>query len=314
MLTFFWSVKFLRRAYVAMRGQAPSLLVDVEIRVAAVLLLLLPVFTSRISHVALTQQWILIAALYCALFCRADVGSTRSVRRRGVPRRRGAPSVLRAPCRRDLGSVPLPTTSPQWRRGLVLGAVIAGGIIGISFVLGYLAVGTSTTNAGYGDYSADLAFLVNPQGTSKRMPDIPYAPETWEGIGFVGLGVLIVLVAAAAAMLCRRSTLRPSRTLVAVGVACIVLALFAAWPTIHFAGRTLVDLSDGPFSLEFIGNVFRTNGRFVWSLTWLVALGVCAVVVAARWPALLGLGVLAAATRRAARRWRAVQVPRSRQR
>ena len=57
-----------------------------------------------------------------------------------------------------------------------------------------------------------------------------------------------------------------------------------------------MDLSGGPFSLEFVGNVFRTNGRFVWSLTWLVALGVCAVVVAARWPALLGLGVLVAAT------------------
>ncbi len=84
--------------------------------------------------------------------------------------------------------------------------------------------------------------------------------------------------------------------LLAVGIACIVLALFAAWPTIHFAGHTLVDLSDGPLSLEFVGNIFRTNGRFVWSLTWLVALGVCAVVVAARWPALLGLGVLIAAT------------------
>ena len=69
-LTYYWSVKFLRRAYVALRGQAPSLLVDVEIRVAGVLLLLLPVFTSRISHVALTQQWILVAALYCAVFCR----------------------------------------------------------------------------------------------------------------------------------------------------------------------------------------------------------------------------------------------------
>ena len=182
-----------------------------------------------------------------------------------------------------------------WQRGVLLGGVIAAGTLGISVLLGYLSVGASFTNAGYGDFAADLAFLANAQGSSKLMPALPYAPVTWEGIGFLGTGVLLVLVAAVCAVLLRRFTPTLSMPVVTTGLACVTLALFAAWPTLHFAGRTVVDLTGSPLSLDFLGNIYRTNGRFVWSLTWLVALGAFAVVLAARWSLRVLLSLLVAA-------------------
>ena len=95
-----------------------------------------------------------------------------------------------------------------------------------------------------------------------------------------------------------------------VGLACVALALFAAWPTIHFAGRTLLDLRMDRSHWSLVGNVLRGTGRFVWSLTWLVALG-----VAPSSSPLAGLPARLSRARRRdcrpARRWPAVQVPRS---
>jgi hypothetical protein len=295
LLTFYWSVKFLRRAYVAWRGTRPSLLVEVEVRVAAALLLVLPVFTSRIAHTALTQQWILIAALYCAIFCAQP--STRNDRY-------VAAVCIGAAVLHPYYVLPVVVISApylvrrlrdRWQRGLVLGAGIGFGILAVSLFLGFLSFDASASNEGFGNYASDLAFLVNPHGTSDWLEAFAYAPDTWEGIGFLGVGVLGLAAVAIVAFATRRLRVRPSPPVVLTTLMCVALALFATWPTVHIAGHEVVDLAGTPVSLDFIGNILRTNGRFVWSLTWLVALGACAAVISARWTSVVGLTLVAAA-------------------
>jgi hypothetical protein len=166
----------------------------------------------------------------------------------------------------------------------------------VSLVLGYLSTDASAANEGFGTYAADLAFLVNPHGTSNVLPTFAFAPDTWEGIGFVGIGVLGLIAVAIVAIATRRLRARPSQQVVLTVAMCVVLGLFATWPTVHLAGRQVIDLAGTPLSLDFIGDVLRTNGRFVWSLAWLVALGAGAAVLSARWTPLLSLALVAAVT------------------
>lgn len=294
-LTFYWSVKFLRRAYRSLRRTTPWLLVEVGIHIAGALLLLLPVFTSRIVHTALTQQWILIAALYCALFrVQPSPRNDRYVFAVCVGAAVLQPYFI-LPALVVSAPYLLRRLWEQRQRGAGLMGAIAGGVVAVSFLLGYLTVGAESQIDGYGYYAADLTFLVNSQGTSKLLPATPYAPATWEGIGFLGSGVLIVVIASIVAVTGRAVHRRPRRHVVLTSLSCVALGLFACWPILHVAGYELVDLSGGPLSLDFVGDVMRGNGRFVWSLTWLVALGACAIVLSASWRPGLTVLVLSAA-------------------
>ena len=180
-LTFFWCVKFLRGGRTsAIRGQQPPLLVEVEIRIAAVMLLLLPVFTSRIAHTALTQQWILVAALYCAIFFAAP--STRHDLNvvAVVPRRGGAPPLLRSAGHRALGALPPPPLAAHWRRASRSepGSSLASWP---QPAVGFLAVGTNSTNEGFGAYSADLCVPRQRPRPLEWLPPLPFAPAPGRG-------------------------------------------------------------------------------------------------------------------------------------
>lgn len=282
-LTYYWSTKFLRQAYKALRHRQTPPAVEIAIRIAGCLLLALPFYTTRISHVALTQQWILIVALYIALFFAKG---SKTHDHYVVAVCLGA-AVLHPYFVPPVAVISAPYVvrriREQWRRGVALGAAIASGTLVIALMLGYLTIGTSTTNGGFGDYAADLLAVANAHETSRLIPGFDYAPPTWEGIGFVGIGVLLVVAAVVIAVLVTRWRPRPNRPLLAITACCLALALFATWPTVHAAGRTLADFSDTPLAFNFVGDIFRTNGRFVWSLSWLIALGACALVIAAPW-------------------------------
>ena len=260
--------------------QAPSLLVEIEIRVAAVR----PAAAAGLHEPDLARRAHPAVDPHRRAVLRAlpgaAIAAARPVRRRCVPRRRRAPSLLRATCRRR--SLLRTSFDGSSAAGAGPGARRRHrrGIVGISVLLGYLAVGASSTNAGYGDFAADLAFLVNAQGSSKLMPDLPYAPATWEGIGFRRNSVCSSCWSPRSSRFSsRRSTPTPfdasghDRAGVRDPGPVRRLADDSTSP-----GRTLVDLTGSPLSLDFVGNIYRTNGRFVWSLTWLVALGAFAVV------------------------------------
>ena len=280
-MVFWWSEKFLRALRDTLRGRRePRFWSELEIRIGAAVLVFLPFFVYRFGHVALMQQWVLVAALYIAVFR----GGVRPANTRCVV----AISLVATLVHPYFVPSVLLICAPyivrlfrrSWRNGVAALAAQLVGVVVISSALGYLGGGANASNGGYGVYSADLAFLVTSQDTSRMLRSFAFAPATFEGMGFVGLGVLALVVAAAVALL---SGVRFPRWLAlriaVVGAMTVGLALFAAFPVLHFGGHTIVDLRSTPFSLDFIGKVFRTNGRLVWSLSWLVALLAVGIVL-----------------------------------
>ena len=123
---------------------------------------------------------------------------------------------------------------------------------------------------------------MSTEGTSRSLQALRFAPaDTMEGLGFVGLGALVLLVAAVtAAVMGQRLDRLLRRRLVWLLVVTRALGLFATFPVIHLVGREVVDLNGTPFALTFLGDVLRANGRFVWALGYLVVLASAGFVLA----------------------------------
>src|SRR5262249_23934001 len=60
------------------------------------------------------------------------------------------------------------------------------------YSFGYFT-GADLTSPGFGDYSANLLTLVDSDGWSRLLPDLPGGPGQYEGFAFLGLAPILVL-------------------------------------------------------------------------------------------------------------------------
>jgi hypothetical protein len=100
---------------------------------------------------------------------------------------------------------------------------------------------------------------------------LPCCPGQYEGFGYLGAGVLVVVVAAAASL----PSLWAKRTwlLRRAGLVCVAAAAmtFFAWSSrITLGGRLLVDLEGFYRPLAGVVEPFRSSGRFIWMLDYLM--------------------------------------------
>ncbi|MEM7499342.1 MAG: DUF6311 domain-containing protein [Pseudomonadota bacterium] len=171
-------------------------------------------------------------------------------------------------------------------------------LLGIMLVSGHLSGGGSGAS-GFGRFSANLATFFMPAGRSAFFPADPVWPlGQYEGFAYLPVGALL-LIAAAAALLIRfrlPATLgegtvlgtRPGRWLLAL--AAVFLVIFAAGGSFYWFETQLLTISYPP-PLNWLGDVFRSSGRFIWLIGY--TLVIVAIAVAAlrlpRAPAALGI-------------------------
>ena len=133
-----------------------------------------------------------------------------------------------------------------------------------------------------GDYEANLLTFVNPLGYSKFLPDIELATHSqYEGFGYFGLGMLILSLIAAviAAFKLTRSRKRISEymeahmTQLLIIIAALCFFAFAALPHISLGKYTLLHISF-PKQIEAITGIFRSTGRFIWVVVYIIFAGV----------------------------------------
>jgi len=265
---------------------------------AGVLLLTMPFFTLRAVHVSLTGQWVIVAAI--ALHVCHHEPSPRATRwwlllvlASAAVHPYMVPVVA-------LLSLPYLVRLVQRRghSGLIVATVVALMALFISIVLGYLSVGVRTRGLGYGSYAATLDALVSPGRASRTLTRAGTTAVGLEGFAWLGLGLVgLVMVMAIVGHRSWWARLQPAiwrhGGLLAT---CVGLYLFATWPIVRIGALVLVDTAGSPFALGPIGELFRANGRFAWSLAWLIAIGTCAVIARHLRPshaiALLSLAVL----------------------
>ncbi|PBS12312.1 hypothetical protein CMZ82_10090 [Lysobacteraceae bacterium NML93-0792] len=158
-------------------------------------------------------------------------------------------------------------------------ALVIGLLALVCWQAGYFAVSGGTTAWGYGFYRMNLLSPIDPDAWSRILPDLPGGEGDGEGFGYLGLGMMLVMLAGLAGLVTRRpairSVLRRHRMLVLAAL----LMMVYAWSDQLGAGRYDLNLGYAGL-LGGIHETFRASGRFFWIAYYLLMLAGIAAVVA----------------------------------
>ncbi len=246
---------------------------------AAGFAVLTPAFLARLPlHMALAGHWTILAALY--LYARRD-----------PPRPWTWPLLLgvTAAIHAYLLAMVLALYAASWLQRLwrqrftglagwlePIGAGLV--VITVMWGVGFFYTG-SLGSDGFGYYRLNLVGFVISHGWSQLVPPLLHSSYDYEGLSFLGIGIFgaLALTILSGSIVDLRRLLR-SRWLPLL-LACLVCGVFALSNVVGLLNRQ-AEAIPLPHLLETIGNTFRSTGRFVWPMLYLVTLG--AVIVGAR--------------------------------
>lgn len=177
--------------------------------------------------------------------------------------------------------------------------LLAAGVFFMLWQVGAIPAGDVDRSAdGFGQFSSDLLALFNSQGYSKLLPALPHGPRQGEGFAYLGLGGLALLPFAVVslAVWVHKNGARRLVPLTPLVVVAILTAAYAWSSHVTVRGQEVLNLEWAFAPFGAITSAFRTCGRFIWPLHYVVSLG--AIVLVTRllrvaWPATIVLAVAA---------------------
>ena len=246
-----------------------------------------PFWNLQYNHPALMQAWIIVWALTGALrrcpslFSGGLEKSPKKWTGLGPICAAAAvqpyliPMVLLPALAPDLVAV---RSKPRWV-ALKCG-VACGLILLISVSLGYLSGGGQLGSPGFGNYAADLASVIDPNGQSRFVTDLPSTPDSIGGYGYLGLGGLFLLAGAGYCFLLERRrppvnggrNLHDRRPLHAVYVSVAMLTAYSIMPRVRILGHEVLHFEKITDQITSLTSIFRVNGRYIWVFIWLILL------------------------------------------
>jgi len=145
-------------------------------------------------------------------------------------------------------------------------------------VLGTIGGGVVPEAFGLGHYNADLATLIHPMDGSRLIPRLPSDSGAYEGLGFLGLGMLGLGLAVPGLILrARREAWRFVRRPWPLIVVSLFLALLAFSIRWRVFGKDWLNLESLTRSVRRLLDAFRSSGRFIWPLHYLLLATILAV-------------------------------------
>ncbi len=168
----------------------------------------------------------------------------------------------------------------QGSRHALLEIIAVFGVAALALALGgFFPLRSDMLSSGYGYFRLNLLSLVNPQGGideqdiwawSSLLPTLPHVGGDYEGFAYGGLGGLAA-IALALPLLWTERRAYVGRLLWPLGIAALLLTLFAISPNIAIGDRGLeLPL---PAVLIELGSAMRSSGRFFWPVYYLLPLG-----------------------------------------
>jgi Family of unknown function (DUF6311) len=243
-----------------------------------------PVLMTRVGHDSLCAHWLLLALLWLNL--REQATARRSVIAAVALVMVAAavhPVLWAMTATLAFALVARFRVEKQLGWGGVVASLAATVAVTalVFFAFGYLGGGTTHGGGGFGVYSADLLTLVNPMGISRVLPDLPVRPGQYEGLGYLGLGTLLLVGFAGFLLIRGRRELSVDerKRWIPVLVAVIAMALFSASNVVTLAGHQVVGLRSLYRPFLSLVEPFRSSGRFIWPLHYLLIAFALAVVL-----------------------------------
>lgn len=187
------------------------------------------------------------------------------------------------------------------------------------FFVGNFNVSTDTMQqVGFGKFSANLNTFFNGQNEQKLFKTFDFNEGQYEGFGYLGLGVLLLLgVTITAFFICKifkTNTLANKKTnLVSEDnrtnasfiahrssftlgfVACLFAAFSFSqiWTFGHTVVLTATEFYKTDHNVDYLSQAFRASGRFVWVLHYFLMLQIIVAFVKINWSNKLKISVLA---------------------
>lgn len=178
-----------------------------------------------------------------------------------------------------------------WRRLVAeVGAVLLG-LSAVLWLAGYFAIPSGPRDLTFGAYAFNLLGLIDPDGWSRLLPDLPDRPGDYEGFAYLGVGGLLLLVAALPALKLRS---RPPLMAARPGAVLAILGLSGLAVSHSIGIGSYSYRIDVPDLMLAMGGLFRASGRLIWPVYYLLLLA--AVIGAMQvWRGNRGLLLLVAA-------------------
>lgn len=171
-------------------------------------------------------------------------------------------------------------------KALVLALVPATVVVAacVSYAFGYVGSGVISGLDGFGAFSADPLTFFSPDRFSRLFSPSRRGHQQYEGYAFLGLGGLLALVAALVSAGAQFKNVRalPWRRVVPLLLIATAMFVFAWSNVVTVRGNTVLDLRNSTASLTPYVAPFRSSGRFVWPLFYVVSLGTL-VLLARLW-------------------------------
>jgi hypothetical protein len=163
-------------------------------------------------------------------------------------------------------------------KALVLQVPATLGAVGLALWQAGFFAESDTGAEGFGIYRLNLLSLVDPNGWSHVLPDLPGGPGDYEGFNFLGLGLLILAVVALVVLARRRAGL--GRHISRRPVFVLALASFALFAVSGHIGVGSLDLTAPlPESLVALASMFRASGRVFWPVFYVIVLAIAYLAV-----------------------------------
>jgi Family of unknown function (DUF6311) len=244
--------------------------------VAAGFAIATPAFLFRVPmHMALSGHWVLLAALW--LFAKSP-----------APARWAWPLLIATTA--AIHATLLATVSALWLFAilqrlllarnwpalLVETSLVIGSALATLWTVGFF-VPADLGTYGYGDYKLNLLALFNPYDWSRLLPELPHLKYDYEGLSFLGIGVLALLIAAVFSGAALRLRAVIQRRWWPLALTLLGLTVFALSQKVTFGDHDLFTIAY-PKLIESIGSAFRSTGRFVWPLVYFVTIGSVALL------------------------------------
>ncbi|MEO7917576.1 MAG: DUF6311 domain-containing protein, partial [Dokdonella sp.] len=235
----------------------------------ATLFVFAPPFLWRLSgHYQMLGQWLLLASLYVCF------GPRRLSRGAAWPVLALTVSLVHTYMTAMVLALWLADMARRlWLEGRtraeLFQLVAVPGLIGLGFwQVGLLMMGKGITKDGFGYYRMNLLTLVDASGWSYLLPDLPEGRGDYEGFNYLGLGGLLLVLAALPSLKTALPTLRSKRQYWPLLGALVGFALFSISNKVGFGTWTF----EIPLSEAWVAraNALRTGGRMFWPVFYVL--------------------------------------------
>lgn len=257
--------------------------------IAAAFALITPAYLFRVPlHMALSGHWVILAALF--LYVRRE-----PPRLWMWPLLVGLTSAIHITLLAMVLSLWLAALAQRLWLKRTHGRLLAGEAtmtvavtLAVLWAVGFFYTG-SLGSQGYGSYKLNVLWPILTYGWSQIMPDLPHTRLDYEGISFLGVGIIALLALATLSGALSLRSLASRRWLPLV-LMVLALMLFAFSKSISLGATDLFTIPM-PAPIEMLGAAFRSTGRFVWPILYLITI-VAVVLVGRRFRPFIAVPIL----------------------